>query len=246
MLKFDTLENPQASRRCTLLHGWGSSSLSWQPLIPFLEQQYSLTLVDLPGHGNNVDGAYLWNDPEQLFTQLQNIIDPNSILIGWSLGGMLACQLMAKGCGAALITLASNACFVQQPYWPSAMAQDVFDDFYTRFKTNSIKTLNRFLHLQTQGEAESRALMQQLKVSMSEADEMLGGLTMLSTLDNKEVLSAISGLHLFGEKDALVPSSAAQAIAGLGANQSHVIESAGHYLHGKPERIWPIIQGYLS
>ena len=34
-----------------MLHGLGSAATAWKPLIPFLQPQYNIITIDLPGHG---------------------------------------------------------------------------------------------------------------------------------------------------------------------------------------------------
>ena len=60
------------------------------------------------------------------------------VVIGWSLGGQLATQLVntfyeQTGQTKILITLASNPCFVTNDNWQTAMPADVFSQFKTSF-----------------------------------------------------------------------------------------------------------------
>jgi pimeloyl-ACP methyl ester carboxylesterase len=36
-----------------LLHGWGSCSEIWRPLLPALRANFSVTIIDLPGCGRS-------------------------------------------------------------------------------------------------------------------------------------------------------------------------------------------------
>jgi len=72
-----------------LLHGWGSSSKIWQPLIPKLAKASNVWCVDLPGHGENHDID--WDGTaDQGVELLANALPKKCVLVGWSLGGLLA------------------------------------------------------------------------------------------------------------------------------------------------------------
>ncbi len=49
-----------SKKSLVLLHGWGVNSLIWNRVLPNLEKHFELTLIDLPGYGNDVDyvGSY--------------------------------------------------------------------------------------------------------------------------------------------------------------------------------------------
>src|SRR5690606_31937796 len=104
-----------------LLHGWGCDSRTWQPLLPALEKTARVTALDLPGFGNaKTSTPFLLPD---ILADLAAKIPEGSVVMGWSLGGMLGVQLAAKYPHKvrALITLAANAKFVASDNYACAM-----------------------------------------------------------------------------------------------------------------------------
>jgi len=70
-----------------LLHGWGMNSAVWEPVIDELDQHFTVTCVDLPGHGFSTlsdtenTGLDDWADA------IAAVVPVNAIWLGWSLGG---------------------------------------------------------------------------------------------------------------------------------------------------------------
>lgn len=75
-----------------LIHGWGCDWQIWSPLVPLLEKNYQLLLVDLPafGQSDNPDVAWDTADYAQWLAELlrQLKIEPVT-LIGHSFGGKI-------------------------------------------------------------------------------------------------------------------------------------------------------------
>lgn len=97
-------------------------------------------------------------------------------------------------------------------------------------------TLKLFGGLLAQGDANERALLKQLRRNdLGTINEnWLQALQLLSVLDNRDVFAHLRqpGLHLFAEKDALVPVAAAPAVKGINPQQEiMVLENAAHALH---------------
>ena len=82
-----------------LIHGMGSASNAWKPLLPELENYGSILLLDLPGHGGNPLDPEIKMDPASMANAIANLINqldlPPVHLIGNSLGGWIALELAA-------------------------------------------------------------------------------------------------------------------------------------------------------
>ena len=136
----------------TLLPGWAMSPANLQPLRAALLEampQASVSLQALPP----MQLSSLETDLSSLAQQLTP-----GVLVGWSLGGMLAVQLHRRFPEhfPRVITLASNACFVERNDWPPAMPRANFKSFYQDYRDEPEKTLKRFALLVTQGGADAR------------------------------------------------------------------------------------------
>ena len=69
--------NPDAVN-VVLVHGWGMNSEVWQPLLPYLQDDFHVTAID--GFEDDIS-AYLAIAPEF------------AIWCGWSVGGLLVLDL---------------------------------------------------------------------------------------------------------------------------------------------------------
>ena len=216
-----------------LLHGWGMSSDVFRDWLPLLRRRCNVTLLDLPGFGRSPAQPQLTID--QLLDQLAQYIPQNAALLGWSLGGTIAAAFTARfpqRC-AALMTIASNPCFVERDDWSSAMPAATFAEFQTRLVQNPTVTLRRFLALQTRGSDGERELLRWLRNHETNAgsDALAWGLNLLAQLDVRAALqqSTIPAVHIFGSADALVPASVAENISRIAAQQWVVLlDSAAH------------------
>jgi pimeloyl-[acyl-carrier protein] methyl ester esterase len=81
-----------------------------------------------------------------------------------------------------------------------------------------------------QGCSESRTLGRQLQQGLpaQESAQLLAGLDVLATLDNRAALASFAGpqLHLLADADALVPAEALLAL--LPAGEVDLLEGSGH------------------
>ena len=226
----DTGRNPLALRHwpvaggdphpcpLVLLHGWGGDSGTWDELVPLLRERFAVTAVDLPGFGASPSPPWTLDG---LLAQLAEALPPRCLLLGWSLGGMLATAYAHRYPGRVegLVTLAANATFVQREGWPAAMPPALFGEFAAGFVADPAATLVQFAGIQARGDARERAVAKALRARLPGAAPSHWGnaLGLLGDLDNRAVLAALAvpALCLFGERDLLVPAAAAGAVAGL-------------------------------
>ena len=86
--------------------------------------------IDLPGF------AALDTEPTlnlaATLNELEALLPEGCLLLGWSLGGMLAGQL-ASSPGKGLLTLAANPSFIARPHWPEALEAEVLANFHSSF-----------------------------------------------------------------------------------------------------------------
>jgi len=80
-----------------LIHGMGSASSAWKPLLPHLERDFTLVRIDLPGHGNTVFQSGRPMDPHSLgqyvFNEMSALGFEKFHLVGNSLGGWVALEM---------------------------------------------------------------------------------------------------------------------------------------------------------
>lgn len=246
-----------------LIHGWGNSSYCWQPLLSDLNLKHDLYLVDLPACGNNISTEVF--SLSELMRDLESCLPPVCVLLGWSLGGMLATCLAATTNSekkaalsgkkiAGLITLATNASFIQRYDWPWAMDEQTFNQFFAGFKENPQAGFKRFTALQALGDDNRKALLAQLEQHSQPPTEEAAStwcalLEILAGIDNREILNGLPcpGLHLFAANDALVPVSAVDNLH-LQANQkTKFFADCAHALHlSRPQQVIEEIKLFIA
>lgn len=230
---------PHSGNPLVLLHGWGCDNQSWQPLVPALQVFADVIVVDLPGFGASTPVPEF--DLETVLQRIEDCLPPRCVLLGWSLGGMLAVAL-AERCAnrvQRVITLASNLTFVARPGWPNAMVPAVNRRFNAGFQADAELAWRRFTGLMAQGDSAERPLLKQLRQAFDgpkkNADTWHDALQRLAQIDNRERFARLvqPGLHLYADGDALVPRAAAEAVSALGQSQQEVavIPDTGHALH---------------
>ena len=240
----------KAIDQVVLLHGWGCDRRHWQPLIEVLDGGPPVTLLELPGFGDRA--AEPWPDDGALKQQLYTQLPPKCLLVGHSLGGMLAARLAAQPGQdriAALLTIAANGSFVQRGDWPG-MPPQVFADFCASLAAAPESTWEKFCGLQARGDSAVRALLKQLKSWRPQAIGSAWGraLATLGQLDNRALLAeiAVPALHLFGQRDALVPAAAAQQLAAQKL-PVEVLADCGHALQvSHPQLVAQKIRALLT
>ncbi|MFW1677498.1 pimeloyl-ACP methyl ester esterase BioH [Pontibacter sp. JAM-7] len=214
-----------------LLHGWGMSSDVWQPVLPQLASRYSLTLIDLPGLGRSARTASC--HLAEIIDALLTAAPEQACWLGWSLGGQLAveCATQAPDRVKGIITVASSPCFVERDDWQCAMQEAVFAGFESALLENPKKTLSRFMMLQTQGAEAGRENLKFLRALQPNLEHAaLSETLQLLRLDSRGQLAGLQQpiMQIFGERDQLIPQSAAQACAELTGRFVQLYSGAGH------------------
>ena len=187
-----------------LLHGWGFNSELFNNLIDRYKNQYRITMIDLPGHGRSDDvsgGLDEWCDEI-----IKNLPD-NPILLGWSLGGLLAINIATKIKISKLILVASTPKFVQSEDWPYGIDENNFRQFSDALQLNLSKGLKRFVSLQTQDKTQLKALNQSIDKFPASTKALNQGLEILLTADLVDEFTQLKMPIevILGNHDTLVP-----------------------------------------
>ncbi|WP_373186418.1 alpha/beta fold hydrolase [Halopseudomonas sp.] len=210
----------------SLLPGWAMATETMQPLRGAL-------LERLPGSQVRCHAlpAIQLSSMEPDLAALAEALSPG-VLVGWSLGGMLAVQLQRRYPErfSAVVTIASNACFVTRPDWPAAMPAETFKQFYADMRSEPEKALKRFALLVTQGSGQRRVLGKALQWDEADPEQRLHALAVLAVLDNRVPLarSAAPMLHCLAGNDTLVPAGAAELLRQLGDPSGSISQVAVH------------------
>jgi len=209
-----------------LLHGWGLNSAVWQLLMDDLAPHFDVICIDLPGFGFNHQVVPQPYSLDAVVEQIAPLCPPNSIVLGWSLGGMVATKLAVNYPDkvAQLCLVASSPCFVEQTAcaeqadWPGVKAQ-VLAGFSTALQDNAKRTIERFMAIQTMGSPSAKQDVKWIKqavFSQPDADmlALVGGLAILNDEDLRAPLQQlkIPVRGIYGANDTLVPAKGVQQL----------------------------------
>ena len=220
-----------------VLHGWGMHSLVWDEVMPALLEHFQVTVVDLPGLGRSPmpGGEYTL---DYLVEHVLAVAPAKAVWLGWSLGGMVAMRTASQFPErvAGLITVASTPKFVADGQWPLAMKEEVLKAFQQVLLEDAEGTLIRFLSLQCKDSErikdDIRALKELVYFHGIPAQKALRcGLEILQAVDLRQDLQRIQcpTLHLFGERDHLIPVGVSDAVGDLQpAAHTAVIKGVAH------------------
>lgn len=220
-----------------LIHGWGMNKAIWQPISQSLAEHFEIHLLDLPGYGN-AHAQYPANySLANISQQLAEQITTPGIVLGWSLGGLVAQQIAISQAEKVtyLICLASTPCFQAQTEWPGIRPQ-VLQTFQQQLANDYQKTIERFLAIQTMGSTTAKQdiklIKQLLMQHTSPCQQVLAaGLDILEQADLRLNIADIKApcARLYGKLDSLVPAKAIEPIQQLHPqSQSYLFEKASH------------------
>lgn len=218
------------------LHGWGANAAIWINVVKYFKNDYCVRCLDLPGYGANqtVEQPDFYEAAALLAEQ----IPADSVVVAWSLSGLLALYL-ADSCKdriKQLILVGSSPCFVKRPDWPCGVDEAVFSHFSRQLKNNHATTLARFLSLQTRGSKQAASTLKALRSacfsSVSPSQSTLdAGLDWLCDQDLRSTLAqlAIPVSCIFGQYDTIVSPDTGMFLQQLNPLlECRVISSAAH------------------
>lgn len=206
------VQPPTSKPTLVLLHGWGLNHAVWQQIIPFLQQNYQVLTPDLPGFGLNQRCPCPYT-LSAVAAQLAPQIPPQSLVLGWSLGGLIATQLALDFPDKikTLALVASSPCFLAKTGWPG-MESKVLTQFATALSQDLALTVERFLAIQALGSETARLDIKVLKqavlsLPLPQQQALAGGLQLLAEHDLRAQLANLKMplAACYGRLDSLVP-----------------------------------------
>jgi pimeloyl-[acyl-carrier protein] methyl ester esterase len=219
------------------IHGWGLNSGVWQPCVEQLQKSFRVITVDLPGFGLNVDYEISPYSIKNIAIKIADIIDEPAVVIGWSLGGMIATELACnhplkvKG----LVTVASTPYFVEQNNWPG-IKPEVLTLFHRQLEEDTQKTINNFLKIQAMGSPHLRHDIKQIRdlimqYPMPNKKTLDLSLRFLENEDQRQQLTNVTQpfLRMYGNLDGLVPKTIIDKVSLLVVESDVIIfDKASH------------------
>lgn len=221
-----------------VLHGWGLNANIWTPVMSALSQQGRLTRMDLPGYGESPWPANAPITFDKLCEFTLAALPERCHVIGWSLGGLVATQLVldAPQRFNSLTTVASSPFFpAVEPDWPG-IEPSILSQFGKQLSKDFRRTVERFLALQSMGSPHAKADVKAIKEwlfskPMASVEVLDAGLDMLAQVDLREQLQHIEipFFRIYGRLDALVPAKIDKQVQRLAPqSQSYVAPRCSH------------------
>jgi len=233
------------------LHGWGFDGRALEKFCDGFTPEWNVKIPVLPGY----DGAA----PEALGIEhvaraLLPEVPDNSVLVGWSLGGMIAIRMASMKPLKKLVLLASAPCFVGKQDWPYGMSEELIEGLQRRVQENPGQALQEFALLSSKGDKNPRATYRSLTASLQRAAvhraALLDGLEMLR---NADLRPEFSGLKcrvgaILAENDQLFSASCARAMLSLNPDlELSTMGGCGHApFISRPEQSRRLLTDMLS
>ncbi|HEX7026103.1 MAG TPA: alpha/beta fold hydrolase [Gammaproteobacteria bacterium] len=220
-----------------LLHGWSMNSEVWQPVLPLLEGSFTVHRIDLPGHGINAD-CFPGDRLEDWAGAAVSVIPASSIVIGWSLGGLLALAI-ARHNPACITRLGLIGCspkFTADTDWPHAVPADLLDEFGAGLNEADDKTVKRFIKLVALGDPGAVQLSRRLQSIVNRNAQAImpalrAGLRLLRDEDLRQIFRGLARplWVALGDADRLVPVEVVAGLVQLNETvRIDVFENCGH------------------
>ncbi|MCV2508760.1 MAG: pimeloyl-ACP methyl ester esterase BioH [Candidatus Lightella neohaematopini] len=218
-----------------LIHGWGINSKIWLNLVKKLKKDFCVHLFDLPGYGYSKEMDLYTLD--QLVNVIINDININNIiLVGWSLGGLIATKmvLMYPNIFEGLVLVSSSPCFCADYNWPG-VSDIALISFAKKLNDNYIKTMLRFIYLQNinikltkKEKFNLRNIF--LKDRIPSIKTLMFGLELLKSTDLRKLINRISIPHvtIYGKLDNIVPYKIALLNKNNKKNTNFILKNSAH------------------
>lgn len=191
---------------CYLLHGWGFQHTVFAGLKRRLPESWNvLTPCFYQMAEDAGDGSF-----DALINKLLPEINRDAVLVGWSMGGLIAQLVAAKSQHVKqLVLIASAPRLVNDDDWHHTIDRHAYTALMQEFAVDPDQTLTRFVGLVAQGERYRKQMMQTLLEYCAlpeQASALAAWLKEILKCDLRSLYSALDMpvLVLFGEKDALV------------------------------------------
>ena len=218
-----------------LIHGWGLGPAAWDAARPALEARFNVTSLALPGYGDAAPEPVSFIETASRFAAR---IPDGAYVCGWSLGALLALQIAALAPQrlAGLILVGATPSFTQRADWRPAQTSALLDTFRAAIEQDATATLQRFVALLNQGDAQARTIGRALSrriqsAPLADTNALLAGLDWLRDVDLREQIARIDvpTLLIHGENDPLMPIAAARWLhERLAGSQLTTIPGAAH------------------
>ncbi len=204
-----------------MLHGWGINAAIWNPLIPELEAEFELHIIELPGYS-----ASPIDKPEMSLAEITDYVlqqaPDQAIWVGWSLGGTIAVNaaLTHPERIKKLQLICTTPRFLACTDWEHGVQKEAFEKLAIGFQGDYAKALQSFLRLQLyQTDRAQQRIFRQLAKELTaqliayhtpSVATLQNGLAILANTDLRDQIPnlTIETQIIAGKNDTIVPLGA--------------------------------------
>jgi pimeloyl-[acyl-carrier protein] methyl ester esterase len=224
------------------LHGWGADGNIWRRQVEaFSGQGFTVLSPSFP----------VWEVP-WLVDYLQELPLAETVLVGWSLGGMLLLEALAQKPlePAGLVLVATPASFCQRSDHPFGQPPAVVRALRRAVRVDARRGLADFAsRCLAPGEANFQGQLLQEFQPRAQGADLAAGLDYLLHADLRPRLSRVpdGALVIQGEKDAIVPPAQADLL-GQHLKNAQIVRfpEAGHVpFFTRAEKFSEVIEDFL-
>ncbi|CAL4324452.1 Pimeloyl-[acyl-carrier protein] methyl ester esterase [Buchnera aphidicola (Periphyllus testudinaceus)] len=213
------------------IHGLGFNKKIWYFFKKKFEKKFLINTLNLhtPYKKNNFNielKKFIKNKISQ--------IPKNSILIGWSIGGIIATliSLKEKNKILLLITIASSPCFKKKKNWPGINNYQI-DQMKKKLLYNYKNSIKNFINFQKNNENEKKIkilyekLIHMKKINNSSLEF---NIKILKKIDLRNMLKKIKIpiIRIYGSLDNIVPIKISKILDNLLKKKSYIIKKSNH------------------
>lgn len=241
------------------LHGWGMNQGIWHDFIKLFKQYNTgnVKAIDLPGFGDNSNVSLKAYTVAQISSWLSAQLTKNTLLVGWSMGGLIAQHLINSRHPLVVghVQIASTPKFEQSVDWPGIKPQ-VLQSFLQQLTDDRNALLRRFITLQSLGVTGSKSLVKSMLANVSNypqsseyvLQQSLAFLTNTDLRASLNIPNSLPTLRIYGVLDALVPKSVIPQIQKLDpSSQTEIISKASHApFVSHPEHCFQLIDSFIK
>lgn len=246
-------------KRLLLLHGTGASTHSWRGLAPLLAGKFDVLMPDLPGHaftrGRPSGGLGLPAIGRALACLLQQEDFVPNLVVGHSAGAAIAVQLgLEHRISAPVVALAPALRPMggdAAPLFNGAarlLLANPFTSFFAASASRHLIDTRGFLERATGSRIDEQGVALYGRLFGSPA-HVEGAIGLMASWNLRAVAERLSNLPVrltivHGDRDAAIPISEAQAVAGLSGAALRTLPGLGHLAHEeRPDLVAQIIEG---
>lgn len=232
------------------LHGWGMNQQVWQPIQAELAKLGQVTFIDLAGHGRS--STVSLESEQQVVELLMPLIPENAIVMGWSLGGMLAQRLAQKLPHIkALILVTSTPRFTNFNDWEYGLDESIVTGFANNLQKNYEATVKRFFALQFMGVKTDTQALNAFRESIMQhpasLEALKEGMEILHSFNAGQQRIEQPCLWVLGRLDKLIPVQLKQGLEAMGYEHIEVMPRAAHVpFVTHPEEFMMLVRDFVQ